>query len=206
MILTTGARTLLSIAGMFGAFIFGLICMMTFYILMVIVVGRLDPRPLIRKYFPTMLQVFSMASSNAAIPLNIETARKKLGVSNKICSLSIPLGSTLNMDGTCVQLAIFALSLAKIYGVPISNSGLITMAVTIIILSMGAPGMPGGVVICLSVLLEQLHVPTEAVSLVMGIGPLLGMFLCMSNCAGDIVVTTIIAKTSKELDMEVYNK
>ncbi len=206
MILTTGARTLLSIAGMFGAFIFGLLCMMTFYILLVIVVGRLDPRPLIRKYFPTMLQVFSMASSNAAIPLNIETARKKLGVSNKICSLCIPLGSTLNMDGTCVQLAIFALSLAKIYGVPISNSSLITMAVTIIILSMGAPGMPGGVVICLSVLLEQLHVPTEAVSLVMGIGPLLGMFLCMSNCVGDIVVTTIISKTSNELDMEVYNK
>ncbi len=206
MILATGVETLLSIVGMFGAFIFGLLCMMTFYILMVMVFGRLDPRPLIRKYASTMLQVFSMASSNAAIPVNMAACQKKLGISPKICSLSIPLGSTLNMDGTCVQLAVFALALAKIYGVPVSSGNLITMAVTIIILSMGAPGMPGGVVICLSVLLEQLHVPTEAVSLVMGIGPLLGMFLCMSNCVGDVVVTSIVARSSGEMNMEVYKK
>ena len=206
MILATGAETLLSILGMFGSFIFALLCMMIFYILLVMVVGRLDPRPLIRKYTPTMLQVFSMASSNAAIPVNMSACQKKLGISPKICSLSIPLGSTLNMDGTCVQLAIFSLALAKVYGVPVSTGSLITMAVTIIILSMGAPGMPGGVVICLSVLLEQLHVPTEAVGLVMGIGPLLGMFLCMSNCVGDVVVTSIVAKSSGEMNMDVYKK
>ncbi len=206
MIVATGAETLLSIVGMFGSFIFGLFCMIIIYLLLVIILGRLDPRPLIRKYAPTMLQVFSMASSNAAIPLNMSVCHKKLGISNKICGLSIPLGSTLNMDGTCVQLAVFSLALAKVYGTPVSSSGLITMAITIIILSMGAPGMPGGTVICLSVLLEQLGVPTEAVGLVMGIGPLLGMFLCMSNCLGDVVVTTIVARSAGELDKEVYKK
>ena len=204
IILVTGAETLLSLVGMFGTFLFGLLCMMVIYIILVVIVGRLDPRPLIRKYAPTMMQVFSMASSNAAIPINMNFCRKKLGIGNKICSLSIPLGSTLNMDGTCVQLAIFSLALAKVYGVPISSGNLITMAITIIILSMGAPGMPGGVVICLAVLLEQLHVPTDAVSLVMGIGPILGMFLCMSNCVGDVVVTSIVAKSANEMDMEVY--
>ncbi|MCR5686525.1 MAG: cation:dicarboxylase symporter family transporter [Lachnospiraceae bacterium] len=206
MIISTGAETLLSIAGMFGSFIFGLMCMMIIYIILVAVLGRLDPRPLIRKYAPTMLQVFSMASSNAAIPINMSACNKKLGISNKICGLSIPLGSTLNMDGTCVQLAVFALALAKVYGTPVYSSGLITMAVTIVILSMGAPGMPGGTVICLSVLLEQLGVPTEAVGLVMGIGPLLGMFLCMSNCVGDVVVTSIVARSAGEIDMDVYRK
>ncbi len=78
------------------------------------------------------------------------------------------------------------------------------MAITIIILSMGAPGIPGAGVICLSVLLEQLHVPVEAVGLVMGIGPLLGMFLTMSNCLGDVVVTTIVAQQAGELDREKY--
>ena len=180
--------------------------MMTFYILLVIIVGRLDPRPLIAKYFPTMLQVFSMASSNAAIPVNMEVCRKKLGISSKVCGLSIPLGSTLNMDGTCIQMAVFSLALAKVYGVPVSSGNLLLMAITIIILSMGAPGMPGAGIICLSVLLEQLGVPTEAVGLIMGIGPLLGMFLSMSNCVGDMVVTTIVAKTSGEMDMDIYKK
>ena len=79
------------------------------------------------------------------------------------------------------------------------------MAILIIILSMGAPGMPGGGIICLSVLLEQLHVPTEAVTLVMGIGPILGMFLCMSNCLGDVVVAAIVGRQTKNMDMETYS-
>ena len=104
------------------------------------------------------------------------------------------------------MLSVFALAIAKVYGMPVSRGHLITMAVTIIILSIGAPGIPGGVVICLSVLLEQLHVPAEGVSLIMGIGPLIGMFLCMSNCLGDVVVTAIVAKSSGEMDMNVFKK
>ena len=206
MIIKMGIKTIISIVGMFGTFIFGLLCMMTIYMILIMVFGHLDPRPLLKKYTPIMLQVFSMASSNAAIPVNMNACRNKLGISSKVCSLSIPLGSTLNMDGTCVQLAVFVLALAKVYGVSVSSESLLTMAVTIIILSMGAPGMPGAGLICLSVLLEQLGVPTESIGFVMGIGPLLGMFLCMSNCFGDVVVTSIVAKTSGEMDMDVYKK
>ncbi|MBO5999110.1 MAG: cation:dicarboxylase symporter family transporter, partial [Lachnospiraceae bacterium] len=94
--------------------------------------------------------------------------------------------------------------LGKVGGTPVTAGSLVTLAITIIILSFGAPGIPGAGVICLSVLLEQLHVPAEAVGLVMGIGPLLGMFLCMSNCTGDVVVTTIVARKADEIDMDVY--
>ena len=204
MIIQLGIQTILSLLGMFGTFIFGLACMLVIYCLLLILFGHLNPRPFLKKYFPVALQVFSMSSSNASIPLNMDFCEKKIGISSKVYSLTIPLGATLNMDGTCIQLAIFALALAKVYGVPVSGGNLLTMAFLIIILSMGAPGIPGAGVICLSVLLEQLQVPTEAVSLVMGIGPLLGMFLCMSNCIGDMVVTTIVAKQSGELDMEAY--
>ena len=205
MVIDLGVKTILSIFGMFATFLFGLACMLIIYIILMILIGRLDPRPFIRKYAPVMLQIFSMASSNASIPLNMEVCDKKLGVSSKVYSLSIPLGATLNMDGTCVQLMVFALALAKVYGVTVSGSTLLMMAFTVVILSMGAPGIPGAGVICLSVLLEQLGVPTEAVGLVMGIGPLIGMFLCMCNCTGDTVITTIVAKSVRELDIEKYN-
>ncbi len=206
MVLTTGGRTILSILGMTATYIFGLFCMMVFYTILMIAVGRLDPRRLFQKYAPTMIQIFSIGSSNAAIPFNMDVCQKKLGISPKICNLSIPLGSTLNMHGTCIMLSVFSLTLAKIYGVPVMTGHLITLAILIVLLSMGAPGIPGSMVICLSVLLEQLRVPTEAVGLVMGIGPLVGMFLCMSNCLGDVVVTAIVAKRSGEMDMDVYDK
>jgi len=205
MVIDLGVKTILSIFGMFATFLFGLACMLIIYIILMILIGRLDPRPFIRKYAPVMLQIFSMASSNASIPLNMEVCDKKLGVSSKVYSLSIPLGATLNMDGTCVQLMVFALALAKVYGVTVTGSALLMMAFTVVILSMGAPGIPGAGVICLSVLLEQLGVPTEAVGLVMGIGPLIGMFLCMCNCTGDMVITTIVAKSVGELDIGKYN-
>ena len=108
------------------------------------------------------------------------------------------------MHGTCILLSVFALALARVYGIPVPGESLISLAVTIIVLSMGAPGIPGGVVICLSVLLEQLQVPAEGVSLIMGIGPLLGMFMCMINCLGDVVVTTVIARKSGELNIDEY--
>jgi Na+/H+-dicarboxylate symporter len=204
MILDLGIETVISIMSMFGTFIFGLAVMMVIYCILMIVLGRLNPIPFIRKYVPVMLQVFSISSSNAAIPINMAFCEKKIGVSSKVYSLSIPLGSTLNMNGTCIQLAVFALALAKVYGIQVSSESLVTMVILIIVLSMGAPGMPGAGVICLSVLLEQLHVPTEAVTLVMGIGPILGMFLCMSNCLGDVVVAAIVARQTKKMDMEVY--
>ena len=112
----------------------------------------------------------------------------------------------LNLDGTCIQLAIFALALAKIYGVPVSAGSLLAMGITIMVLSIGSPNIPGEDVICLSVLLQQLWVPADAVALVMGIGPLIGMFLTASNCVGDMVITMIIAKMSGEMNLETYMK
>ena len=83
---------------------------------------------------------------------------------------------------------------------------LLSMVVSIIVLSMGAPGIPGSGLICLSVLLTQMNVPVEAIGLVMGIDSLIGMFRCMSNCLGDVAVTSIVAKSEGQMDMEVYRQ
>ena len=205
MMLTMGANAMLSVLGMFGTFLLGLIFMMILYAVLIVVAGRLNPVPFFKRYVPTMLQIFAMASSNASIPINME-ACKKNGISKKVYSLSIPLGATLNMDGTCIYMAVFALALAKIYGVEISAIALVSMIISIIVLSMGAPGIPGSGLICLSVVLTQIHVPVEAIGLIMGIDAFCGMFRCMSNCLGDMAVSLIVAKSENELNMDIYRK
>ena len=153
-----------------------------------------------------MAPVASMASSNASLPLNMSTCEKRLGISPRVYSLSLPLGATMNMDGTCVYLGVVALGLAKLYGVQIMDTGLLPIAASIIVLSVGAPGVSGAGLVCLSVLLTQLNVPVEAVGLIMGIDPLLGMLRTMSNCLGDVAVSTIVAKSENLLDLNIYNK
>ena len=165
----------------------------------------LNPIPFCKKYAPTMAQVFSMGSSNASLPVNMDACRK-MGVSPKVYSLSLPLGATINMDGTCIYLSVFALALARICGVAIPPAALISVLISIIVLSLGAPGIPGSGLVCLSVLLAQLNVPIEAVALVMGIDPLIGMLRCMSNCLGDVAVSMIVAKQEGILDLEAYKK
>ncbi|MCR5746865.1 MAG: dicarboxylate/amino acid:cation symporter [Lachnospiraceae bacterium] len=205
MMLTMGIKSILSVLGMFGTYILGIFATMCFYILLMVILGRMNPIPFIKKYSPFMLQVFSLASSNAAIPVNMEACEKKIGISKKIFSLSIPLGATINMDGTCVYLTVFALALAKAYGVNITGVAMLSMIISTFVLSIGAPGIPGSGLICLSVLLAGMNVPVEAVGLVMGIDSICGMFRCMNNSLGDVVASTIVAKSENELDMNIYN-
>lgn len=204
MFFTTGTDALISILGILGTFVLAIIFMMVVYCLLILIFARLNPIKFLKKYSPTMLQVFSMGSSNAALPLNIE-ACKKLGVSQKVYSLSLPLGATMNMDGTCIYLSVFAFALARICGVTIPPAAIISVLISIIVLSVGAPGTPGSGLVCLSVLLTQLNVPIEALALVMGIDSIMGMMRCMSNCLGDTAVGTIVAKQEGLLDVETYN-
>ena len=107
---------------------------------------------------------------------------------------SIPLGATMNMDGMCVLLAVQALTLANIFGVPVPAGRMLSLAFSIIVMSIGAPGVPGAGMIMVSMLIGMLGVPEEAVTILSGIGPIVGMFLCASNCLGDIAATAVVAK------------
>lgn len=204
MMITVGIKTMLSVLAMLGTVLVGYIIMTFIYYALILLLGRLNPVPFAKKYAPTMLQVFSLSSSNAAIPINMEACDKLLGIKRKIYSLAIPMGATINMSGTCIHLAIFTLALAKAYGVQISGSIMISIIISILVLSMGAPGIPGSGLICLSILITQIGVPIEAIGIVMGIDPLCSMFRTMINCLGDVAVSAIIAKNENEIDMNVY--
>lgn len=205
MMLTMGIKTIISVLGMFCTFVLGLFAVMIMYCILMTVMGRINPVNFARKYAPSMLQVFSLSSSNAAIPLNMEACEKKLGIDKMIYSLSIPLGATINMHGTCIYLSVFTLALGKIYGVDVTGGAMLSLIVSIFVLSVGAPGIPGAGLICLSVLLAQTNIPVEAVGLVMGIDSVCAMFRAMSNCLGDVAVSTIVAKSENCMDMEIYN-
>ena len=108
------------------------------------------------------------------------------------------------MDGTCITLVISALFMAKIFGVSVSFSTLLTLFVSIFVLSLGSPGVPGGALVCVSILLPQINVPAEAISIIMGLYSLVGMMTACVNVTGDAAVTLITAKAEKMLDQKIY--
>lgn len=205
MMLSVGGDSIASVLGIAGVILLGFFAMMVVYCILIVIFTGMNPFIFFRKYAPTMLQVFSLSSSNASIPLNMKVCGEKLGISPKIYSFSIPLGATINMNGACIQLAVSALAIAHIYGVEISGRMLVIMCATIILLSMGAPGIPGMGLILLTVILTQFNVPVEGVSLLIGIYPILDMFITMINCLGDVATTFMVAKSEKLLDVDAFN-
>lgn len=204
MMLSVGGDTLLSVLGIFAVTLLGFLAITAVYCVWIFISTRMNPFRFLKLYAPTMLQVFSISSSNASIPLNMKVCGEKLGISPKVYSFSIPLGATINMNGACIQLAISALAIAQIYGISITGKMLVVMCVTIIVLSMGAPGIPGMGIILLTVILTQFNVPVEGVSLIIGIYPILDMFITVVNCLGDVVTTFVVAKSEKLLNEDIF--
>ena len=206
LMIQVGGKALIQQLSVFGTFLLSITSMMVIYGLLLTVLGRVNPFKFFAKAKEGMLTSLALSSSSAAMPTNMNICTKKLGISPKLASFSIPLGATINMDGTSVFLIVFAMFLARMYGVDVTGSALMTMSVTVIMLSLGCPGVPGAGLVCLGIVLENIGVPMEAVGLIMGITPLADMTSTMNNVTGDMAVTTIVAKTEGMLDTDMYNK
>ena len=185
--------------------ILGVCCMLVVYGLIILLMGRLNPLTFFKKARDGMLTSLTLSSSSAAMPTNLKICTDKLGISPKVCNFSIPLGATVNMDGTCIYLTMFGLFLARAYGVEVQASQLLPLAFTVILLSLGAPGVPGVGLLCIGVVLGVLNVPIEAIGLIIAVNPITDMIDTMSNTTGDMAVSLVIAKREKLLDVEKYN-
>lgn len=205
MLVNLGGSSFLSMLGYFFTNVLEVFIMIGIYGLLVMVMGRVNPVIFFRKIRQSMLTSFTLCSSSAAMPENIRTCTDKLGVSPKVCNFSIPLGATINMDGTCISLVVTGLYLAKMYGVNVPLSALPALGLTIILLSLGCPGVPGAGLVCLGIVLEQLGVPISAIGLVIAIDPVLDMFDTMSNTTGDVACATIVASREGLLDRKILN-
>ena len=206
MFYSMGGSSFVSVMGMGGTHILCIMCMLVVYGLIALILGRANPLKFYRKNREGMMTSFLLGSSAAAIPVNIRICTEKLGISPKVCNFSIPLGATVNMDGTSIFLAMSGLFLARAYSVEVTPSMLVTLVITIIMLSIGAPGVPGSSLLCLSVILNGLGVPVESIGLVIGIYPLMNMFNTMSNTTGDVTTALIVARSEKLLDRKKLNE
>ena len=204
MIISLDIKNLLKLLTWPATIYFADILMICVYGLLLLIVGRLNPVTFFGKFSPAMLSAFTMASSSATIPVSIEICKDRLGIAKKVYSFSIPLGATINMDGSCITQMIYALFMAKIFGVPMTMSLVFSMALTIFVLSVGAPGVPGGALVCIALLLPQYGIPVEGISLIMGLYSLVGMMQTCVNVTGDATVTTIVAKSEGLMDMEKF--
>lgn len=165
----------------------------------------LNPVIFIRKMRDTALFAFSTASSNATIPVTLETTTKKMGVDNSIASFTVPLGATINMDGTAIMQGVATVFIAQVYGVDLSIADYLMVILTATLASIGTAGVPGVGLIMLAMVLQQVGLPVEGIALIIGVDRLLDMTRTAVNVTGDSMVTVIVAKTEKELDTEIYN-
>ncbi len=204
MMIAMNFETLLNVFVWAPVIYLGDILMIGVYVILLALFAGLAPNKFLKKYYPAMTSAFTCASSNAALPTSIECC-DKMGISPKIYSFSLPLGATINMDGSCISLLISALFCAKIFQIPVTPSVLLSLFIAIMVLSVGSPGVPGGNLVCIALLIPQIGVPAEAVSLVMGLYPLVGMMQTCTNVTGDAVVSAIVAKKEGLLDKSKFN-
>ena len=153
-----------------------------------------------------MMFAFTTATSNATIPLSIDTLDKKIGVSKKISSFTIPLGATINMDGTSIMQGVAGIFIAQVYGMELTPAQLLTVIATAMIASIGTAGIPSVGLIMLAMVLTSVGLPTEGIALIMGIDRILDMLRTAVNITGDAVCTTIVSSQNKELDRSIFNR
>ena len=167
--------------------------------------SRLSPLKFIFKLRAAMLFAFSTASSNATIPVTLETVERRVGVSNKIASFTVPLGATINMDGTAIMQGIATGFIAQYYGIDLTMSQYLMVVVMVILASIGTAGVPSVGLVVLAGVLGQVGLHAEGIALILGVDRLLDMTRTVVNITGDSMVTTIVAKSEGELDLDVFN-
>ncbi len=183
----------------------GLQCFVIYQVLL-FVFTRLNPMKFVKKFLPVMGFAFSTATSNATIPMSIDTLYKKIGVSKQISSFTIPLGATINMDGTSIMQGVAVVFIAQAYGIELTPANLATVVITATLASIGTAGVPSVGLITLAMVLNSVGLPTEGIALIMGIDRILDMMRTAVNITGDAVCTTIVSHQEGALNREVFNR
>ena len=189
---------------MFGVVLALIVQCFVVYMLMLKIFTGLNPIKFIKKFFPVMTFAFSTATSNATIPLSIDTLDEKIGVSRKISSFTIPLGATINMDGTAILQGVAVVFASQAFGIPLGIQDYIMVVATATLASIGTAGVPSVGLITLSMVFNAVGLPIEGITLIMGIDRILDMLRTAVNVTGDAVCTTIVAVQDKEFNKEIF--
>ncbi|MBU2222837.1 MAG: dicarboxylate/amino acid:cation symporter, partial [Gammaproteobacteria bacterium] len=175
------------------------------YGVLVKLLGGLNPLMFFRKMKETALFAFSTSSSNATIASNMATATGKLGVDNKVASFTVPLGATINMDGTAIMQGVATVFIAQVYNIDLTISDYMLVVLTATLASIGTAGVPGVGLVMLAMVLQQVGLPVEGIALIIGVDRLLDMTRTAVNVTGDAMVSCLVGKSEKCMDLDVFN-
>lgn len=167
--------------------------------------ARLNPLIFFSKMKETALFAFSTSSSNATIASNMATTTQKLGVDNKVASFTIPLGATINMDGTAIMQGVATVFISQVYGIDLTFSDYLLVVLTATLASIGTAGVPGVGLVMLAMVLQQVNLPVEGIALIIGVDRLLDMTRTAVNITGDAMVSCLVGKSENCFDEAVYN-
>lgn len=175
------------------------------YGLMIRFLARLNPVTLYRCVAPVMAYAFSTSSSAATIPITLETVEHRLGVRNEVAAFTVPLGATINMDGTAIMQGVATVFIAQAFSVDISMTGYLMVIATATLASIGTAGVPGVGLITLAMVLQQVGLPVEGIALIIGVDRLLDMTRTAVNVTGDATIATIVAKSEGKFDQAIFD-
>lgn len=166
----------------------------------------LSPLMFFHNIRPALVFAFSTASSNATVPVTLNAVTRRCGADSSVASFTVPLGATINMDGTAVMQGIATVFIAQTYGIDIGITGYLTVIVTATLASIGTAGVPGVGLIMLAMVLQQVGLPTEGIALIIGIDRLLDMMRTAVNVTGDSMVTTLVSHSEGKLDRKLFHE
>ncbi|MEA5095485.1 MAG: dicarboxylate/amino acid:cation symporter [Sedimentibacter saalensis] len=168
--------------------------------------AKVSPVKFFKGIAPAMVFAFTTASSSATLPISMKRSEENLGVPKSVTSFVLPLGATINMDGTAIYQGVCAFFIAQVYGINLPISAQLTIILTATLASIGTAGVPGAGMIMLGMVLQSVGLPIEGIALIAGVDRILDMMRTMINITGDAACATIIAATEGELDRSVYEK
>ncbi|OHU87757.1 sodium:dicarboxylate symporter [Pseudoalteromonas sp. JW3] len=165
----------------------------------------LSPFTFLKKMKDACMFAFSTSSSSATMPVTLETATKKLGAHNSVASFTVPLGATINMDGTAIMQGVATVFIAQVFAIDLTITDYLMVILTATLASVGTAGVPGVGLIMLAMVLNQVGLPVEGIAIIIGVDRLLDMTRTAVNVTGDCMVTCIVANSEKEFDLDVFN-
>ena len=171
---------------------------------LLVIFTRLNPIRFFRKFMSVMFFAFSSSTSNATIPLNINKL-EDMGVSRDVSSFTIPLGATINMDGTAIMQGVAVMFAAQAYGIDLGTSALLTVIFTAVMASIGTAGVPSVGLVTLTMVFNSVGLPVEAIGIIFGIDHIIDMFRTAVNITGDAICTMIVSFRNKALDVDIFN-
>ncbi len=201
-----GWRDIIELGKYFATVILALVLHASFvYPALLLWLAKTNPLKFYRKMREPMLFAFSTSSSGATLPVTLRTVEKKLGVDNSIASFSVPLGATINMDGTAIMQGVATVFIAQYFHVDLVFTDYLMVILTATMASVGTAAVPGVGLIMLTMVLTQVGLPVEGIALIIGVDRLLDMTRTAVNVAGDAMVATAVAHSEKKLDRSVLN-